>query len=217
MAQPPVIHEHLGLRYATHTEVYVPHDDTWLLVGAVQGGPSLRGKTVVEVGCGAGLGVIAALRHGAEHGIGVDLNLAAVRLANENAALNGVADRFEAVHGDLMDPVDLAEIDLVLFNPPYLPTAPEERLPGDLNLAFDGGATGNETILRFSDQLVAHEQRTGSVPDVLFVLSSLNDLRAVKTRLAAAGLSEVEERGWAKFDFERLGAHAFTAGIKDRS
>ena len=31
-----VVLEYQGLRYRTHTEVYAPHDDTWLLVDGVR-------------------------------------------------------------------------------------------------------------------------------------------------------------------------------------
>jgi release factor glutamine methyltransferase len=38
---------------------------------------------------------------------------------------------------------------LIIFNPPYLPTAPEERIPDWMERALDGGPTGREVIARF--------------------------------------------------------------------
>ncbi|MBW3582169.1 MAG: methyltransferase [Euryarchaeota archaeon] len=204
--------EYRGLRYGTHTEVYVPHDDTWLLVDAVRDVDGVgKGDIVVETGCGAGLGLIAATGRGAR-GIGIDRNPAALRLARDNARLNEVSDRVDVVLGDLVAPVDLDRVDWLLFNPPYLPTAREERLPGALNLAFDGGPTGNETLFRFVSMLEAHAARGKHRPALLLVTSSLNDRGRIKTRLAAAGWDEVEPLGSAAFPFERLYAEAFRGG-----
>lgn len=199
--------EYHGLRYRTHSHVYAPHDDTWLLVDAVRGLGGLEGRTVVEVGCGAGLGLIAAAVAGAR-GVGTDRNVDALRLARANAALNGVDGQLAFVHADLAGPVDLGAVDVLLFNPPYLPTDPEERLPGDLNLAFDGGPSGNETLLRFTDQLVAAR----TVPRTLIlVTSSLNDRAVIHQRLVDAGYGAPDEVGRKAFPFERLYAERFRA------
>lgn len=205
MASPEL--EYKGLRYRTETEVYAPHDDTWLLVEAVRTLGPLQGKTVVEVGCGAGLGLLQAVRQGAD-GVGVDRNRAALRLTRANARSNDLADRVDVVQADLVGPLDLAQVDVLLFNPPYLPTEPHERLPGDLNLAFDGGPTGNETLFRFADALAARSDRR--LPELILVTSSLNDRAALKRRLAAAGFEDITELGVAAFPFERLFVERFT-------
>lgn len=208
-----VVHEYRGIRYTTHTEVYAPHDDTWLLVDAVHDLEGLeKGMRVLEVGCGAALGLIAALRRGAR-GVGLDRNPAALRLARENARRNDVGDRTDLVCGDLLGPVRLERFDWVLFNPPYLPTAPEERLPGDLNLAFDGGPSGNETILRFIGDLTSAMEAVTPAdrPGLLMVTSSLNDRDAFKRALAAVGYTDVTGLGSKAFPFERLHAEAYRA------
>lgn len=81
--------------------------------------------------------------------------------------------------GDLAGPFDM-----VAFDPPYLPTAPADPVSGRLNLAFNGGADGNETVLRFADQLL----RLDPLPGVVLVVhSDLSDPAALQERLAAAG------------------------------
>jgi release factor glutamine methyltransferase len=40
--------------------------------------------------------------------------------------------------------------DLILFNPPYLPTLPEEKINDWLEYALDGGETGRAVIERFA-------------------------------------------------------------------
>lgn len=73
------------------------------------------GDKVLDVGCGSGILGIAALLTGAGSATGVDIDETAVRTARENAALNGVDDRFTAVHGSFTEKVD-GVFDLVLAN-----------------------------------------------------------------------------------------------------
>jgi release factor glutamine methyltransferase len=87
-------------------------------------------KTFLDVGTGSGaLGILAASR--GAHVLTVDINPAAVALARTNAALNRVADRFEAVESDLFGAIPQGRrFDYIVFNPPFYPHAPandEER------------------------------------------------------------------------------------------
>ncbi|MGE3178509.1 MAG: 50S ribosomal protein L11 methyltransferase, partial [Vicinamibacterales bacterium] len=56
---------------------------------------------VLDVGTGSGVLALAALTGGASHATGVDIDAEALRVAGENARLNGVADRLRLVHGDV--------------------------------------------------------------------------------------------------------------------
>ena len=73
------------------------------------------GDTVLDVGCGSGILGIAALLTGASKAVGVDIDEVAVRTAKENAELNGVADRFTAIHGSFTNKVE-GKFDIVLAN-----------------------------------------------------------------------------------------------------
>lgn len=73
------------------------------------------GCTVLDVGCGSGILGIAAILLGASSAFGVDIDETAVRVANENAALNRVGDRFAAICGDLVDKVS-EKYDIVVAN-----------------------------------------------------------------------------------------------------
>ncbi len=73
------------------------------------------GDTVLDVGCGSGILGIAALLMGASRVVGVDIDEVAVRTAVENAELNGVGDRFEAICGSFTDKVS-GKYDIVLAN-----------------------------------------------------------------------------------------------------
>ncbi len=59
------------------------------------------GERVLDIGTGSGILAIAALKLGAAEADGVDIDPMCVRTAGENAARNGVADRFHLRVGDL--------------------------------------------------------------------------------------------------------------------
>ena len=62
--------------------------------------------TVLDVGCGSGILAITAALLGANKIIGCDIDEVAVKVAGENAALNGVQDRIAFYQGDLTSQVE---------------------------------------------------------------------------------------------------------------
>ena len=62
--------------------------------------------TVLDVGCGSGILAITAALLGANKIIGCDIDEVAVKVAGENAALNGVQDRISVHQGDLPSQVE---------------------------------------------------------------------------------------------------------------
>lgn len=74
-----------------------------------------EGDTVLDVGCGSGILAIGALLLGAESAVGVDIDPIAVTTAEENAKINGVADKFTVLSGDLTEKVT-GKYDLIAAN-----------------------------------------------------------------------------------------------------
>ena len=61
------------------------------------------GKSVLDLGCGSGILAIAALRLGASHATGVDIDPKAVDVSYENAELNGIGkDRCKFLAGNVI-------------------------------------------------------------------------------------------------------------------
>lgn len=79
-----------GLAFGTGTHPTTALCLAWL---ATQ---SLQGRTIIDYGCGSGILAIAALKLGAAHAIGVDIDPQALTVSRENAARNGVAARYHA-------------------------------------------------------------------------------------------------------------------------
>lgn len=58
---------------------------------------------LLDLGCGSGILAIAALLLGAEQALGIDIDQGAVKIAGENAALNGVSARFDGRWGNVLE------------------------------------------------------------------------------------------------------------------
>lgn len=78
------------------------------------------GLDVMDVGCGSGILSVAALKLGAGHALGVDIDNAAVISSRENAAANGVLDQLEVGIGSVSElrtgQYSLRQAPLVLAN-----------------------------------------------------------------------------------------------------
>jgi ribosomal protein L11 methyltransferase len=74
----------------------------------------LRGRTVLDVGCGSGVLAIAACALGASRALAIDIDAAAIEATLANAHRNGVADRIDA---RVAEPAHLdTPVDLVIAN-----------------------------------------------------------------------------------------------------
>lgn len=184
--------------------VYPPSEDSLLLASGL-GRMELRGRKVLELGTGAGLaGILCALR-GAEV-VCTDINPHAARLARKNAKKNGVGARVEVVMTNLFDGIS-GRFDLVLFNPPHLPTE-EGDLTRDpwLDASVCGGPDGLEVARRFLGGLPAHLAMGGQA---LLVLS----LRpgAVPPPAPGLGMRKLRSR---RLDFEELALFEVKADVR---
>ncbi len=155
------------------SQVYSPEADTYLLLEAAR--LEVRpGDRVLEVGTGCGL--IASELAGITGVVATDIN--------PHAALCARKRGVDVVQGDLFCGIR-SSFDLILFNPPYLPTQPEERIDDWLEHALDGGKTGRVVIGCFAEQVdrvLALEGR------ILLLISSLTGLPEVRDLFFQAGL-----------------------------
>lgn len=75
----------------------------------------LRGRTVLDVGSGAGELTIGCVQHGASHATGMDLGAGAVEVARRSAAEKGLAGRTTFVAADAST-APLGRHDVVVLN-----------------------------------------------------------------------------------------------------
>ncbi|MEO5977899.1 MAG: methyltransferase [Chryseolinea sp.] len=76
----------------------------------------LRGKRLLELGCGSGLISIVSAKHGANV-MATDISTAAIENTTRNAAANKVS--ISILHSDLFESIPFQKFDIVVINPPY--------------------------------------------------------------------------------------------------
>ena len=169
----------LAERRGLETDVYEPAEDSHLL--AIAAANRIDGDDLV-LDLGTGTGYVASLigeRTGARV-VGADLNPHACR----RAAANGI----EAVRSDLVSPFRGGRFDAVVFNPPYLPTAPDAEWDDWMERALSGGRTGREVIEPFLDAA----SRVLAPDGVIYLLvSSFTGVDAVREYAADRGFDSV--------------------------
>ncbi|XP_058815250.1 uncharacterized protein LOC131678857 [Topomyia yanbarensis] len=115
--------------------VYEPAEDTFLLLDALEDELAamkrLRPLVSLEIGCGSGVVISAlakALGNASGCFLGVDINPHACRMTRKTAEVNHCD--LNVINMDLLNGFRPGLIDLLVFNPPYVPTCgePGERL-----------------------------------------------------------------------------------------
>ena len=146
--------EFMGLDFHVTRDTLIPRPDTELLVQCAV--DFLRARTaaggdefsIADIGTGTGAIALSALHYTeGTRADAVDISPAAAEVARENAARLGLAERIEVYVGDLTASLAGRSYDVILSNPPYIPTAdiaglmPEVR-SYEPHLALDGGRDG---------------------------------------------------------------------------
>jgi release factor glutamine methyltransferase len=152
-----------GFEIAVNRHVLVPRPETellaeagWSFLNGLRTGPA---ETFLALDWGTGSGCIAialARKTANVRIIAVDASAEALTLARQNAAAHSVAERveFTQCHSLQSLPVDL-QCDLLVSNPPYIPSGEIEGLAPEVRdfeprSALDGGPGGLEWPHRFA-------------------------------------------------------------------
>ncbi len=144
---------------ADKDQVYYPREDSFLLLEAVKS-EIHEGFRVLEVGTGSGF-ICSSINN---------LKYVFATEINPHAALVSYKAGVSVVRCNLMDALK-GRFDLILFNPPYIPTRPEERISDWLEYALDGGEDGLEVAREFLIGAGSHLSKIGRI---LILISSRN-------------------------------------------
>jgi release factor glutamine methyltransferase len=182
--------EFYGVEFEVSPAVLIPRHDTEVLVmEALQLAP--QAKTVLDIGVGSGCIALALARSLPEADVcGVEKSPEALKLAQRNAENLGV--RVTLCEGSLFEPFLGQRFDLVVSNPPYIPTAdlaglqPEVRDYEPLG-ALDGGADG----LDFYRAIIASAPQHLNPGGWLMVEVGIDQSMAVSELFAATGFTEI--------------------------
>jgi release factor glutamine methyltransferase len=134
-----------GLEFEVSPGVLIPRHDTETLVEETVK-RSRKGERVLDIGVGSGCIAVALARELPDSDVtGVDSALEPLELAARNAERHGVS--LTLVHGSLFEPLEDRTFDLIVSNPPYIPTHDLEHLQPEVRdfeprTALDGGIDG---------------------------------------------------------------------------
>lgn len=204
--------EFWSLPLAVTPDVLVPRPETETVVEEAldvlaHDGKRIERPRILDIGTGSGALLLALLRELSDaRGIGTDISAAALNVARDNAARNGLAARCRFVACDMAAGVQ-GPFDLVVSNPPYVARGEIAMLAAEVRdyepaVALDGGRDGLDAY-----RVIAAEALRLLAPDgrlivelgagqenavrALFTNASLrvtavrNDLAAIPRALAA--------------------------------
>jgi len=179
--------DHLTMKDCEY--VYEPAEDTYLLLDAIQyefeHGELARLKDrpqhaiAVEIGCGSGVPSVFLRMQWSEaneqhqqqqlSSFATDINPEALRVTRETAIASGVwnDESFKLVQCDLASkllPGLAGKVDVLLFNPPYVPTQDEEVGGTGIEASWAGGVDGRRVVDRAVPQIGQLLKHRGSAP-----------------------------------------------------
>ncbi len=182
--------EFYGLEFEVNPAALIPRHDTEVLVEEALRLAS-SAKSVLDIGVGSGCIAIALAKSmpGAEiHG--VDHSPDALVLAERNAERHGVRVTF--FEGSLFEPFRNQRFDLIVSNPPYIPTGDLETLQPEVRdyeprTALDGGRDG----LDFYRLIIPAAHGYLNAGGWLMLEVGISQAEAVKGMLAEAGFTDL--------------------------
>jgi len=120
--------EFYGLPFRLTRDVLIPRPETEHLVEkAIALAARFPVPHIVDIGTGSGCIAVALAHHLPSAAVtAIDLSAPALSVAEENAKRNGVSIRF--LQGDLLTPVTGQRFDLIVSNPPYVPSSDRPTL-----------------------------------------------------------------------------------------
>jgi release factor glutamine methyltransferase len=162
-----------GLELAVNRHALIPRPETellaergWQYLSTLNSQPA----TALDFGTGSGcLAITLVVKCPTAQLFAIDISSEALELARQNAARHSVEGRMQFFVGDGVAALpNGARFDLIVANPPYIPSAtidtlaPEVR-EHDPRLALDGGADGFDFYRRLAKEASAFLQPDGRI------------------------------------------------------
>lgn len=159
-------------------ELIAEHFSPWL---------SREPERILDLCCGSGcIGIAAAAACPQAQVDLIDIDDGPIELSQANVARHGLQDQVRVIQSDLFAGVGGERYDLILSNPPYVPTEEYEGLAPEFHaepkLGLEAGADGMDIVARILEQAPEHLSEDGilicevgaAVPEFLARFGSLD-------------------------------------------
>ena len=126
--------EFYGLDFAVSPDVLIPRPETELIVeNAIEILKRIEKPIFCEVGVGSGC-ISTAILHNVKtsYAMGLDISPQALKIAKKNAEIHLVSERFTLRISDVFTNIIDEKFDLIVSNPPYVPSADIETLQAEV-------------------------------------------------------------------------------------
>ncbi len=189
--------EFYGLEFLVSPAVLVPRPETEILVDlAREKLAELPRPALADVGTGSGCIAVSAAVHLVDAlVVALDCSRDALEVARLNAGRLAVSDRVRLLRADLLTVLRPATLDMVLANPPYIPSAEVPGLQVEVRdheprVALDGGPDG----LAAHRAIVRHAMQALRPGGWLGVEVAQGQASSIVTLYSGAGLAGIEVR-----------------------
>ena len=137
--------------YKVNRSTLVPRPETELLIYKIINFYKNKKINILDIGTGSGCILLSILKElGSSRGIGIDISAKAIAIARINSKRLDLMNRSKFMVFNL-DKFNIGKFDLVISNPPYIPSKDIKNLSRDITnyeprVALDGGLDGLDLI-----------------------------------------------------------------------
>lgn len=149
--------EFFGICFEVTPAVLIPRPETEILVETViEYLKNLDKPILADIGIGSGAVAVSIAKNVLNVVVfGTELSQAALDVARRNVEHAGVQDKVQILYGDLLEPLDGINFDLIVSNPPYIASGEIDNLQPEIakyepKQSLDGGPDGLDYYHRLS-------------------------------------------------------------------
>ena len=163
------LQEFMKLKFFVNKHVLIPRQDTEILVEEViEIAKKLETPTILDLCTGSGAIAVSVAKYIENSKItATDISKEALEVAKKNARFNGIFNNIEFIESDMFKKLKNRKFDIIVSNPPYIPTKEIKKLPIDVQnepaIALDGGSTGLDFYEIIANQGSNYLNRNGFI------------------------------------------------------
>ncbi|MCB1740757.1 MAG: 50S ribosomal protein L3 N(5)-glutamine methyltransferase [Gammaproteobacteria bacterium] len=158
-----------GMEFFVDERVLVPRSPLaeWIERGFEPLVDAWQVRRVLDLGTGSGcLAIACAMAFPDAEVVAADVSAQALEVADINVCKHELEDRVSLVQSDLFDGIE-GEFDLILSNPPYVPSSRMQTLPAEYlhepRMALESGVDGLDATRRILELAPAHLSANGAL------------------------------------------------------